>query len=63
MRSVFLAATLLALSGCAEFQQAPGVLAQPARDWRAVATESLKRITAWGLRERAAQVRRAWGRR
>jgi dolichol-phosphate mannosyltransferase len=29
----------------------------------AVATESLKRITAWGLRERAAQVRRAWGRR
>lgn len=29
----------------------------------AVATESLKRITAWGLRERTAQVRRAWGRR
>ncbi|WP_243057617.1 polyprenol monophosphomannose synthase [Nocardioides sp. SR21] len=29
----------------------------------AVATESLKRITVWGLRERAAQVRRAWGRR
>jgi dolichol-phosphate mannosyltransferase len=29
----------------------------------AVATESLKRITAWGLRERAGQVRRAWGRR
>lgn len=29
----------------------------------AVAAESLKRITAWGLRERAAQVRRAWGRR
>jgi dolichol-phosphate mannosyltransferase len=27
-----------------------------------VATESLKRITAWGLRERAAQVRRALGR-
>ena len=26
-----------------------------------VATESLKRITAWGLRERAAQVRRALG--
>ena len=25
----------------------------------AVATESLKRITAWGLRERAGQVRRA----
>ena len=29
----------------------------------AVATESLKRITAWGVRERAAQVRRAWSRR
>lgn len=29
----------------------------------AVATESLKRITVWGLRERAAQVRRVWGRR
>ena len=30
----------------------------------AVATESLKRITAWGLRERRAQLRRAWqGRR
>ena len=28
----------------------------------AVATESLKRITVWGLRERAAQMRRAWGR-
>jgi dolichol-phosphate mannosyltransferase len=26
----------------------------------AVATESLKRITAWGLRERRAQLRRAW---
>ena len=26
-----------------------------------VAAESLKRITAWGLRERAAQVRRALG--
>jgi len=29
----------------------------------AVAAESLRRITAWGLRERRAQVRRAWGRR
>ena len=29
----------------------------------AVAAESLRRITAWGLRERAAQVRRRWGRR
>ncbi len=29
----------------------------------AVATESLKRITAWGVRERGAQARRAWSRR
>ncbi|MDI6908373.1 polyprenol monophosphomannose synthase [Nocardioides sp.] len=29
----------------------------------AVAVESLRRITAWGLRERSAQVRRTWGRR
>lgn len=29
----------------------------------AVAAESLRRITAWGLRERREQVRRAWGRR
>jgi dolichol-phosphate mannosyltransferase len=29
----------------------------------AVAAESLKRITAWGVRERTAQVRRAWRRR
>jgi dolichol-phosphate mannosyltransferase len=29
----------------------------------AVATESLKRITAWGLRERRDQLRRAWRRR
>ena len=29
----------------------------------AVATESLKRITSWGLRERRNQVRRAWRRR
>ena len=29
----------------------------------AVATESLKRITTWGLRERRQQVRRAWQRR
>ncbi|WP_323791631.1 polyprenol monophosphomannose synthase [Nocardioides sp.] len=28
-----------------------------------VATESLGRITAWGLRERGDQVRRSWGRR
>lgn len=29
----------------------------------AVAAESLKRITIWGLRERVAQLRRIWGRR
>lgn len=29
----------------------------------AVAVESLRRITAWGLRERTAQVRRTWDRR
>jgi dolichol-phosphate mannosyltransferase len=29
----------------------------------AVATESLRRITAWGLRQRAAQARHGWGRR
>ena len=29
----------------------------------AVAAESLKLITAWGLRERVAQLRRVWGRR
>lgn len=48
MRSAFLALALLALSGCAEFQQAPGVVAQPARDWRAVATESDRlRLREW----------------
>ena len=48
MRSVLLAVALLALSGCAEFQQAPGVIAQPSRDWRAVATESDRlRLREW----------------
>jgi hypothetical protein len=48
MRSALLALALLALSGCAEFQQAPGVIAQPSRDWRAVATESDRlRLREW----------------
>lgn len=48
MRSALFALTLLALSGCAEFQQAPGVIAQPSRDWRAVATESDRlRLREW----------------
>ena len=48
MRSALLALALLAVSGCAEFQQTPGVIAQPARDWRAVATESDRlRLREW----------------
>jgi uncharacterized protein DUF4893 len=48
MRVAFLAVALLTISGCAEFRQAPGVIAQPARDWRAVATESDRlRLREW----------------
>jgi len=48
MRFVLLAAALLTLTGCAEFQQAPGVIGQPSRDWRAVATESDRvRLREW----------------
>ena len=48
MRSALLALALLTLTGCAEFQQAPGVIAQPSRDWRAVATESDRlRLREW----------------
>src|ERR687898_2005734 len=48
MRSALLVVALLTLSGCAEFQQAPGVIAQPSRDWRAVATESDRlRLREW----------------
>lgn len=48
MRHVSLAAALLALTACAEFQQAPGVIAQPAHDWRAVATQSdRERLREW----------------
>lgn len=42
------AAALLALTGCAEFRQAPGVIAYPSRDWRAVVTESDRaRLRDW----------------
>jgi len=48
MRVAFLAVALLTIAGCAEFRQAPGVIAQPARDWRAVATESDRlRLREW----------------
>ena len=48
MRFALLIVALLTLSGCAEFQQAPGVIAQPSRDWRAVATESDRlRLREW----------------
>ena len=48
MRFALLVVGLLTLSGCAEFQQAPGVIAQPSRDWRAVATESDRvRLREW----------------
>src|ERR687897_3473641 len=48
MHFALLIVALLTLSGCAEFQQAPGVIAQPSRDWRAVATESDRlRLREW----------------
>ena len=48
MRSLLLAASLLALTACAEFRQAPGVVAHPTTDWRQVATESdRKRMREW----------------
>ena len=49
MRPAFLAAAaLVTLSGCAEFQQTPGVIAQPAGNWRAVATASdRERLREW----------------
>ena len=48
MRSLVLAASLLALTACAEFRQAPGVVAHPTTDWRQVATESdRKRMREW----------------
>ena len=48
MRSLILAASLLALTACAEFRQVPGVVAHPALDWRQVATEGdRKRLREW----------------
>ena len=48
MRRAFLAALLLALSGCAQFNSAPGVVAQPGPDWRSVVTQSDRdRLRDW----------------
>jgi len=48
MRHAFLAVALLASGGCAQFQSAPGVIAQPGRDWRSVVTESDRgRLRDW----------------
>ena len=48
MRYLLIAAVLILLPGCAEFRTAPGVIAQPSRDWRAVATESdRERLREW----------------
>ena len=42
------AVALLALAGCEEFHQAPGVIAYPSRDWRSVVTESDRaRLRDW----------------
>ncbi|HEY1144147.1 MAG TPA: DUF4893 domain-containing protein [Sphingomicrobium sp.] len=47
MRTAFLLAALL-LSGCAEFRPAAGVVAQPSKNWRDVATDSdRKRLREW----------------
>jgi hypothetical protein len=48
MRFLLIAAVVAGLPGCAEFRTAPGVIAQPSRDWRAVATESdRERLRDW----------------
>jgi hypothetical protein len=48
MRYALAAAALVFLTGCAEFQTEPGVIAQPARDWRIVATDSdRERLREW----------------
>ena len=48
MRHAFLAVALLASGGCAQFQSAPGVIAQPGPDWRSVVTESDRgRLRDW----------------
>ena len=48
MRYLLITAVLILLPGCSEFRTAPGVIAQPSRDWRAVATESdRERLRDW----------------
>jgi hypothetical protein len=48
MRRAFLATALLVLSGCAQFNSAPGVIARPGPDWRSVATPSdRERLRDW----------------
>lgn len=48
MRLAPLAAALLALAGCAEFKQSPGVIAYPSADWRTVVTDSDRtRLRDW----------------
>jgi hypothetical protein len=48
MRHAPLVAIVLALAGCAEFKQAPGVVAYPSADWRTVITESDRaRLRDW----------------
>ena len=48
MRFLLIAAVVAVLPGCAEFRTSPGVIAQPSRDWRAVATESdRERLRDW----------------
>ena len=48
MRPLILVSALFALSACAEFRQVEGVVAQPTKDWREVATEAdRKRLREW----------------
>jgi hypothetical protein len=48
MRYLLLAAALVLLSGCAEFRQSPGVIAQPTANWRTVATPyDRERLRDW----------------
>ena len=44
----FVLLAVLAFQGCAQFQGAPGVVARPTLDWRAMATESdRERLRSW----------------
>ena len=48
MRLALLAAAFVTVSGCAEFNASPGVIGQPVRDWRVIATQSDRdRLRAW----------------